>query len=71
METAAIKEFNQVVLRYGSGDRGPAALLQLAAIFSKIGDQVDARLSLQKLINRYPRSREAQHARVWLQQMGG
>ncbi len=71
METAAIKEFNQVVLRYGSGDRGPAALLQLAAIFSKIGDQVDARLSLQKLINRYPRSQEAGRARAWLQQMGG
>ncbi|RMD85537.1 MAG: hypothetical protein D6815_01620 [Candidatus Dadabacteria bacterium] len=71
MDTAAIKEFNQVVLRYGSGDRGPAALLQLAAIFSKIGDQVDARLSLQKLINRYPRSAEAGRARAWLHQMGG
>ena len=71
METAAIKEFNQVVLRYASGDRGAAALLQLAALFSKIGDQVDARLSLQKLINRYPRSGEASQARRWLQQMGG
>jgi tol-pal system protein YbgF len=52
MYSNAIKEFNQVVLRYGSGDRAAPALLKLAQVFSKIGDQVDARLSLQKLVNR-------------------
>ena len=67
----AIKEFNQVVLRYGSGDRSAPALLKLAKIFSKIGDQVDARLSLQKLVNRYPGSAEATEATRLLQQMGG
>jgi tol-pal system protein YbgF len=67
----AIKEFNQVVLRYGSGDRSAAALLKLAHVFSKIGDDVDARLSLQKLVNRYPGSDEAQRARSLLEQMGG
>ena len=67
----AITEFNQVVLRYGSGDRSAPALLKLAKIFSKIGDQVDARLSLQKLINRYPGSAEAAEASRLLQQMGG
>jgi len=67
----AIKEFNQVVLRYGSGDRSAASLLKLAKVFSKIGDNVDARLSLQKLVNRYPGSLEAERANSLLQQMGG
>jgi len=67
----AIKEFNQVVLRYGSGDRSAASLLKLAHVFSKIGDDVDSRLSLQKLVNRYPGSDEAQRARSLLEQMGG
>jgi len=66
----AIKEFNQVVLRYGSGDRSAAALLKLAEVFSKIGDQVDARLSLQKLVNRYPGSSEAAEAYRLLKEMG-
>jgi tol-pal system protein YbgF len=71
MYSNAIKEFNQVVLRYGSGDRAAPALLKLAQVFSKIGDQVDARLSLQKLVNRYPATPEASEAHRMLQQMGG
>jgi tol-pal system protein YbgF len=67
----AIKEFNQVVLRYASGDRSAAALLKLAEVFSKMNDQVDARLSLQKLVNRYPGSAEAAQAYKMLQEMGG
>lgn len=67
----AIKEFNQVVLRYGSSDRSAAALLKLAEVFSKIGDQVDARLSLQKLVKRYPGSSEASQAYRLLEQLGG
>jgi tol-pal system protein YbgF len=71
MYSNAIKEFNQVVLRYGTGDRAAPALLKLAQVFSKIGDQVDARLSLQKLVNRYPGTPEANQAYGMLQQMGG
>jgi tol-pal system protein YbgF len=71
MYSNAIKEFNQVVLRYGSGDRAAPALLKLAQVFSKIGDQVDARLSLQKLVNRYPSTPEASEAHRMLLQMGG
>jgi tol-pal system protein YbgF len=71
MYSNAIKEFNQVVLRYGSGDRAAPALLKLAQVFSKIGDQVDSRLSLQKLVNRYPGTPEASEAHRMLQQMGG
>jgi tol-pal system protein YbgF len=67
----AVKEFNQVVLRYASGDRSAASLLKLAEVFSKMNDQVDARLSLQKLVNRYPGSAEAAQAYKMLQEMGG
>lgn len=67
----AIKEFNQVVLRYSSGDRSASALLKLAGVFSKIGDDVDARLSLQKLVNRYPGTEEARRASSMLRAMGG
>ncbi len=70
MHSNAIKEFNQVVLRYSSGDRSAAALLKLAEAFSQIGDPVDARLSLQKLVNRYPGSNEAAEAYRLLQEMG-
>ncbi|MEE8312032.1 MAG: tol-pal system protein YbgF, partial [Candidatus Binatia bacterium] len=70
MHSNAIKEFNQVVLRYSSGNRSAAALLKLAEVFSQIGDQVDARLSLQKLVNRYPGSTEAAEAYRLLQEMG-
>jgi TolA-binding protein len=45
--------------------------LKLADVFSRIGDQVDARLSLQKLVNRYPGSAEAAEAYRLLQEMGG
>jgi tol-pal system protein YbgF len=69
--SSAIKEFNQVVLRYASGDRSAGALLKLAEVFSKIGDRVDARLSLQRLVNRYPGSAEAAEAYKLLQEMGG
>lgn len=69
--SSAIKEFNQVVLRYASGDRSAGALLKLAEVFNKIGDRVDARLSLQRLVNRYPGSVEAAEAYKLLQEMGG
>ena len=67
----SIKELNQVVLRYRSGSRGPAALLRLSQVFSRIGDEVDARLSLQKLVNLYPESAEAERAAERLAETAG
>ena len=58
----AIIEFNQVSINYGSGDRAPSALLRQAEAFRIVGDRVDARLSLQKVINRYPGTGEAAKA---------
>jgi tol-pal system protein YbgF len=67
----AIIEFNQVSINYGSGDRAPAALLRQAEAFRIVGDRVDARLSLQKVINRYPGTQEAAKASRMLNEIGG
>lgn len=67
----AIIEFNQVSINYGSGDRAPAALLRQAEAFRIVGDKVDARLSLQKIVNRYPGTAEAAKASRMLAEIGG
>jgi tol-pal system protein YbgF len=67
----AIIEFNQVSINYGSGDRAPSALLRQAEAFRIVGDRVDARLSLQKVINRYPGTSEATKASRMLSEIGG
>jgi tol-pal system protein YbgF len=67
----AIIEFNQVSINYGSGDKAPAALLRQAEAFRIVGDRVDARLSLQKVINRYPGTGEAAKASKMLTEIGG
>jgi len=67
----AIIELNQVSINYGSGDRAPAALLRQAEAFRIVGDRVDARLSLQKIINRYPGTGEAAKASRMLTEIGG
>lgn len=67
----AIIEFNQVSINYGSGDKAPSALLRQAEAFRIVGDRVDARLSLQKVINRYPGTGEAAKASKMLTEIGG
>jgi tol-pal system protein YbgF len=67
----SIYEFNQVVTAYGSGDQASLALLRQAEAFKLVGDRVDARLSLQKVINRYPGTPEADRAAAMLSEIGG
>ncbi len=67
----AIIEFNQVVTAHSSGDKAPAALVRQAEVFRIVGDRVDARLSLQKVIKNYPQSPEAPRATRILGEMGG
>ena len=59
----AILEFNEVLLRYPKGDRVPAALLRQALAFAELGDKVDARLVLQKLVSEHGSSPEAEVGR--------
>lgn len=67
----AIIELNQVSITYGSGNRAPAALVRQAEAFRIVGDRVDAKLSLQKVINRYPGTGEAAKASKMLSEIGG
>lgn len=59
----AILEFNEVLLRYPKGDKVPAALLRQAFAFAELGDKVDARLVLQKLVSEHGSSPEAERGR--------
>ncbi len=63
----AILEFNEVLLKYPKGEKVPAALLRQAYAFGELGDKVDARLILQKLVSEYPNSEEAARGREKLQ----
>jgi tol-pal system protein YbgF len=59
----AILEFDVVRTKYPDGDKVPAAWLKIGYAFAELGNRVDARLILQEVINRYPRSKEAEKAR--------
>lgn len=65
----AILEFNEVLLRYPKGDKIPAALLRQALSFSELGDKVDARLVLQKLVSEHGESPEAEKGRQKLAEL--
>lgn len=65
----AILEFNEVLLRYPKGDRVPAALLRQALAFAELGDKVDARLVLQKLVSEHAATPEAELGRQKLAEL--
>jgi tol-pal system protein YbgF len=65
----AILEFNEVLLRYPKGDKVPAALLRQALAFAELGDKVDARLVLQKLVSEHGDSPEAERGRQKLAEL--
>jgi tol-pal system protein YbgF len=65
----SIIELNDLVLKYQKGDKVPAALLMMADAFADSGDEIDARLVLQKLISQYGTSPEAEQARQKLQSL--
>ncbi len=65
----AILEFNEVLLRYPKGDKVPAALLRQAFAFAELGDNVDARLVLQKLTSEHPDAPEAERGRQKLAEL--
>ena len=65
----AILEFNEVLLRYPKGDKVPAALLRQASAFAELGDKVDARLVLQKLLSEHGSTPEAEQGRQKLAEL--
>lgn len=65
----AILQFNDVTMRFPSGKFASASMLREAQAFQKINDQIDARLTLQKLMNDHPGSPEAAAAKSMMQGM--
>ncbi|HBD08916.1 MAG TPA: tol-pal system protein YbgF [Syntrophobacteraceae bacterium] len=65
----SIETFQQVLNRYPSGNKTPNAMLKQAAAFQQIGDKTAARILYERLIDKYPRSPQAQIAKQKLKQM--
>jgi TolA-binding protein len=63
----AILQFNDQTMRFPKGHFASAALLREAQAFMKINDRIDARLTLQKLLNDLPDSPEAPIAKSMMQ----
>lgn len=66
----AILAYNEVLVGSPKSDRVPAALLRQASAFAELGDKIDARLILQKLISEHPASPEAASAKRQLLALG-
>ncbi|MBI3066627.1 MAG: tol-pal system protein YbgF [Deltaproteobacteria bacterium] len=62
----AIIEFDAVRRKYPQGDKVPAALLKQGYAFAELGEKVNARLILQEVVEKYPRSSEAAKAKLKL-----
>jgi tol-pal system protein YbgF len=58
----AILEYQNVIENYPQGNKVPAALLKQGLAFSNIGDKANARLILEELSRKYPKSNEAKVA---------
>ena len=65
----AILEFNDVALRFPNGRFTAAALLREAQAFLKTNDPVDARLTLQKVLDDHHGTPEAEVASAMMKQM--
>jgi tol-pal system protein YbgF len=66
----AILAYNEVLVGFPKSDRVPSALLRQASAFAELGDKIDARLILQKLISEHPSSPEAASATKQLLALG-
>jgi tol-pal system protein YbgF len=63
----AILEFNKVIKNYPDGDKVPAATLKQAFSFEKIGSTKEARVLLEQVVEKFPKSNEAGMAKKHLQ----
>jgi tol-pal system protein YbgF len=66
----AILAYNEILVAWPKSERVPAALLRQANAFANLGDKIDARLILQKLISDHPGSQEAEQAKTQLRALG-
>ena len=65
----AIVEFDAVRSRYPEGEKVPAALLKQAYAFSELGENTNARLLLQEVVEKYAQTPEAIQAKQKLKSL--
>ena len=65
----AILEYQKVIEIYPNGNKVPASLLKQGLAFYNIGDKTNARLILEELVRKYPKTNEASVASKKLKTM--
>lgn len=65
----AILEYQKVIEDYPKGNKVQAALLKQGLSFLNLGDRANARLILNELVDKYPKSSEADIARTKLKDL--
>lgn len=65
----AIIEFDKVIKNYPGGDKVPAAMLKQGFSFDRLGSTAEARVLLQEVVDKYPKSRESDLAKKRLESM--
>jgi tol-pal system protein YbgF len=65
----AILEYEKAIVKYPEGDKIPSALFKQALAFFELGDKTNARNLLRRVIEKYPRSEQADMAKKKLETM--
>ncbi|MFK5927418.1 MAG: tol-pal system protein YbgF, partial [Desulfuromusa sp.] len=63
---SAILQFQDVISKYSSHPKAAAAMLKQALAFNALGDGENARTTMQKLVEEYPGSTQADAAKKYL-----
>ncbi|OGQ68940.1 MAG: tol-pal system protein YbgF [Deltaproteobacteria bacterium RIFCSPLOWO2_12_FULL_42_16] len=65
----AVLEFNEVVKKYPNGKKVPASLLKQGMAFNELGNKKEARLLLERVRDKYPKTEEADKAKKMLREL--
>ena len=63
----AILEYEKVMVKYPEGDKVPSALLKQGLAFLELGDKTNARSLLRRVVERYPKTEQAEIAKKRLE----
>jgi tol-pal system protein YbgF len=65
----AIIEYEKAIVKYPEGDKIPSAIFKQALSFLELNDKTNARSLFKRVIEKYPRSDQAEMARKRLETM--
>lgn len=63
----AILEYEKVIVKYPEGDKVPSALLKQGLAFLELGDKTNGRSLLKRVMERYPKTEQAEIAKKRLE----